>query len=160
MDLFSNVVNEVMRGLVSAATETTSAREIAETCCKDIGWSVDERPSGNELCLHFNDPLLGIRKVFVTLGDEDTTLTFKVFSAATLPAESIPIEALGYLLARNSEMVVAWQASELSSGKVAFALRYCTLAFGFHAPLFKFICDTMANEALQFDSKMKDAGLL
>jgi len=160
MSLFTDFVHGVTRGLVSAATETTSAREIAETCCDEIGWSVDERPSANELYLHYKDPLLGIRKVLVTIGDQDTTLTFEVFSAASRPLGGIPIDVLGYLLARNGKMVAAWQASERSDGTIAFALRYCTLAFGFHAAIFKFICDTMANEALAFDTEMRNVGLL
>jgi len=160
MSFYSEFANGMARALVSAATETRSAHEIAETCCDELGWPIDERFSANELCLHFKDPVVRIRKVLVTIGDQDTTLTFKVFSAARLPAQSIPVAAMGYLLERNSEMVVAWQAREQSSGHVTFGLSYCALAFGFHAPLFKFICESMANEALAFDTKMRDAGLL
>jgi len=160
MSFYSEFANGMARALVSAATETRSAREIAETCCDELGWSIDERFSVNELCLHFKDPVVGIRKVFVTIGDQDTTLTFEVRSAANRPLESIPLDVFGYLLVRNGKMVVAWQARQQIGGNVIFALKYCALAFGFHAAHFKFICESMANEALAFDTEMRKADLL
>jgi hypothetical protein len=85
---------------------------------------------------------------------------FTVFSTVTIPAEQVPAAALGYLLQRNRELLPAWQMVVHDSGDVTFALYYCALASGLHQGVFKMLCETMIQEAHDFDAKMHEAGLL
>lgn len=110
MSLFKEFVEGVTSGFVSIASEhqffnstgTPGASEVVETCCRQIGWSIDERLNANEVCLHFNDPLVRIRKVLVSVGDKGMFVGFTVFSAVRLPASRVPGDALGYLLGATS----------------------------------------------------------
>jgi hypothetical protein len=131
---------------------------LAERFCRELGWSVDER-EGDVVLLHFNDPVIGRRKVAITGGD--TLLTFRVWSAATMSARQIPGEIMGHLLVRNWELALsAWHMFDAGNGNAAFALASNMLVAGLDAPVFKHVCETMVREANAFDVKMKAAGLL
>ena len=116
--------------------------------------------TANKICLHFKDPRLGIRKVIVSAGCQETMVGFAVFSAAALPAKQVPADVLGYLLERNSELLVAWQMFVKEDGNLGFALDYCTFAAGLQPDFFKTLCGTMVREVQEFDAKMHKAGLL
>jgi hypothetical protein len=163
MSLFMDFVESVASGVVSAVSErssVSSAGDAVRTCCEQLGWSIDERLNANEVCLHFNDPLVGIRKVLVGIGDHGTIVGFTVFSAVNIPSQQVPAAALGHLLQRNSKLFVAWQMCIRDGGDVAFALNYCALAVGLQPGVFKMLCETMVKEAHEFDVKMREAGLL
>ena len=101
MDLFKDILEGVARGFVSGVSEMSSfisASDAVETCCGQLGWTIDERLDANKVCLHFKDPLLGIRKVIVSAGCQETMVGFAVISAVALPAEQVPASVLGYLL--------------------------------------------------------------
>ena len=168
MSLFKEFVEGITSGVVSVASElqclnsagTPRACDVVEACCRQIGWSIDERLNANEVCLYFNDPLVRIRKVVVSTGDHGSIVGFTVFSAVSIPAQQVPAAVLGYLLQRNSQLFVAWQMGTRDSGEVAFTLNYCALALGLHHGFFKMLCETMVKEAQEFDAKMHEAGLL
>ena len=70
MSLFKDFVEGVASGFVSGVSERSnggSAVNVVETCCQQLGWSIDERGDDDEFWLHFKDPLLGIRKVLIRL---------------------------------------------------------------------------------------------
>jgi hypothetical protein len=130
-----------------------------ERLCQELGWSIDER-NGEGVVLYFNDPTFGVRKVLVTEGAK--VMLISTFSGAVVPASRLPVEIMGYLLTRNTQLAgAAWQASIMENGgSVKFALAYCALIAGLDATAFKVICETMVKEAHEFDVKMKAAGLL
>ena len=75
MSLFKEFVEGFTSGFVSVASErqlfnSTSrldASKVVETCCQQLGWSIDERLNANEVCLHFNDPWLGFARCWFAL---------------------------------------------------------------------------------------------
>ena len=163
MNLFKDFVEGVASGFCSAVAERSpgsSAGDVVRTCCGQLGWSIDERLNANEVCLHFNDPLVGIRKVVVGIGDHGTIVAFTVFSAVCIQSQQVPANVLGYLLQRNSQLLIAWQMCVRDSGEVAFSITYCALAAGIDPGVFKMLCETMVKEAHEFDAKMDEAGLL
>ncbi len=103
MSLFTDFFDGIVSGFVPASetAPADSACEVVERCCQQLGWSIDERLNANEMCLHFNDPIIGIRKVMLSIGDRGATLDFTVFSAVDIPAKQVPTAALGYLLAQS-----------------------------------------------------------
>ena len=124
-------------------------------------WLVGRRAyDANEIYLHFNDPLVGIRKVLVAIGDHGTLVGLTVFSSVSMPAQQLPAAALAHLLQRNGKLCVAWQLCVRDGGEVVFALNYCALAAGLNPGVFKMLCETMVKEAHEFDAKMREAGLL
>ena len=168
MSLFTDFVEGFASGLASALSEQSScdpaaaahAGDVVEECCRQLGWSVDERVSANEVCLHFNDPLVRIRKVHIGIGGQGTIVGFTVFSAATMPAQNVPATVLAHLLQRNCDLFVAWETCRQDGGNVGFALTYCALAAGLDHWNFKTVCEAMVKEAHDFDAKMHEAGLL
>lgn len=163
MNLFKEVLEELASGVVSEVSERLSLRSagnVVNACCQQLGWTIDERLNAREVYLHFNDPIFGIRKVLVSVGDQGTLVCFTVCSGATIPASQVPSSALGYLLQRNCQLFVAWQMSIRDSGDVAFALNYCALASGLNPSAFKTLCEIMVKEAHEFDAKLDEAGLL
>jgi hypothetical protein len=163
MNYFKDFVEGVARGVVSGVSERSavlSASDVVEACCEQLGWSIDERLDANRVCLHFKDPRLGIRKVIVNVGSQEAMVGFAVFSAVSLPPQQVPADVLGYLLERNSELLVAWQMFVKEDGDLAFALDYCTFATGLWPDFFKTLCGTMVREVQEFDARMHKAGLL
>ena len=154
MSLFKEFVEGVTSGIVSAASESSSSSDVVETCCQGLGWSVDERLGAEDVRLHFKDPLIGIRKVVVLGGDQDGAVTFCVGSAVDLPLQEVPVVALAYLLERNREPFVRWQMNRGGDGKVSFALCYSVPAPGLNPSMFKTVCETMVQEAHEFDGLM------
>ena len=130
-----------------------------ERLCQEVGWGIDERNSDG-VVLYFNDPVIRIRKVMVTEGTK--VMLISTFSGAVVAASRVPVEVMGYLLTRNTQMAAgAWQASVMDNdGNVKFALAYCALVAGLDATAFKVICEAMVKEVHEFDVKMKVAGLL
>jgi hypothetical protein len=127
--------------------------------CRDLGWEVDER-DGNWIKLHFKDPLVGIRKVWIHGGDE-ALVVFNVYSHAVLAKDEVPDEVVGHLLVRNGVISTgAWGVSVDDDGDCLFFVKYYALGNGVTAPVLKYICDTMIREAAAFDRKMQAAGLL
>ena len=168
MGLLKDVAEGFANGFLSATvdglragypqSQSTNALALAERCCRELGWSVDER-EGEVILLHFNDPLIGRRKVAITGGDK--LMTFRVWSAATMSARQIPGEIMGHLLVRNWELALsAWHLFDAGNGNAAFALASNLLVAGMDAFVFKHVCETMVREANAFDAKMKAAGLL
>jgi hypothetical protein len=163
MNGFWDFLEGVASGLVSAVSEGTPvspAGEVVETCCEELGWAIDERPNAHEMCLHFKDPIVGIRKVLVCFGDREVFVGFTVFSAVCVPAQQVPLNALGYLLKRNGQPFVGWQMCVGNNGDVGFAVNYFALAAGLRPEVFKLICETLIQEVHEFDAKMDKAGLL
>lgn len=158
MGFFVELANGIADGFRASVTDDCERGRI-ERLCRELGWSVDERDA-RKISLHFKDPLAGIRKLFISHGDEPLVL-IAVYSYAILPAEKVPPEVNGYLLSRSAEMPLgAWQASCDSDGDVLFSLRYVAAGRGLTAPLFKFICEALVREAGAFDERMGRAGLL
>jgi hypothetical protein len=163
MNRFWDFLEGVTSGFVSPASEKTPvnpAGELVETCCHELGWVINERPNAHAMCLHFNDALVGIRKVLLGFGDRGFHVNFTVFSAVCVPPLQVPLNALGYLLKRNGQSFVAWEMCVGDTGDVGFALNYFALASGLRPEAFKQICETMLKEVHEFDAKMDKAGLL
>src|SRR5436309_2634303 len=116
MGLFRDVAEGFANGFISATAESLrggypqsqfhNGTAAIDRFCQELGWSVDER-EGQVILLHFNDPVIGRRKVAIT--GTDKTMTFRVWSAATMPARQVPAEIMGHLLVRNWELAFcAW----------------------------------------------------
>jgi hypothetical protein len=168
MGLFKDMAEGLANGFVSATVDSLRAGRpqsqcsigpaLAERFCQEIGWSVDER-RGDAILLHFNDPVVGVRKVAITGGDK--LMSLRVWSAASMSARQIPGEIMGHLLLRNCELALsAWHVFDAGNGNAAFALASNMLMGGMDARVFKYVCETMVKEANAFDVKMKAAGLL
>jgi hypothetical protein len=158
MSMFSSFLNRVASGF--ASPRPNPAAVAAETCCQQLGWSIDERPTAKEMRLRFNDPLVRRRNVQLGFEDDGLYLAFRVFSAVWMPAKAVPHAALGYLLERNGKLLVSWEVCIQDDDIVGFALSYFALAVGLRPDVFKSICETMIQEAHEFDSRMYKAGLL
>jgi hypothetical protein len=168
MGLFKDVAEGFANGFMSATVDSLRAGypqsqfpkgpAPVERFCQELGWSIDER-EGEVILLHFNDPVIGRRKVAITGGDR--TMTLRVWSAATMIARQLPGEIMGHLLVRNWELALcAWHLFDAGNGNAAFALASNMLVAGMDAGVFKHVCETMVKEANAFDVKMKAAGLL
>jgi hypothetical protein len=163
MNLFKELVEGVTKGFVASVSERSddpSANDVVEACCRELGWSIDERLAANKIGLHFKDPRFGIRRVIVNAGCRDGMVAFTVFSAAILPAREVPADILGYLLERNGTLLVTWQIQISEEGNVNFLLDHHAFAAGLRPGFFKGLCDTMVREAQDFDERMHKAGLL
>ena len=168
MGLFSDMAEGFANGFMSATVDSLRAGlpqgqsskgpALVERLCRELGWPVDER-QGDAILLHFNDPVVGVRKVAITCGDK--LMSFRVWSVASMSARQIPGEIMGHLLVRNWELALsAWHLFDAGNGNAAFALASNTLVAGMDAAMFKYACETMVKEANAFDVKMKAAGLL
>lgn len=163
MGLISDFMESMASGFASATAELRSHSDPAvlavERCCERLGWSIDERPSAKELVLYFKDPLIRRRKVHLRFGELGIYATFNAHSSAWIPAERVPEEVLAYLLERNSNPFVCWQMCVGDDG-VGFLLSYFAIATGLNENIFKLICETMIEEAHEFDKRMNKAGLI
>ncbi len=158
MSFFAELTNgfvEGIRGSVSGDQE----RGRIERLCRELGWSVDER-DGQKIALHFKDPLAGIRKVYLSHGDEPLVMLV-VYSFAILPANRLPEEVIGHLLMRSAEIGAgAWQMSVDGDGDAIFCVRYTASGRGLTAAMLKYVCQGLVREAAGFDERMSKAGLL
>lgn len=128
--------------------------------CRELGWPLDER-EGNVIHLHFNDPAGGIRKVRIADGD-DCVVTFSAWSLAFVSPKNITGEMLAYLLRRNicGSGLGMWGMYVDEGKTVSFHLVYQALGEGLDAESLKYICQSLAIEAADFDGKMRQEGLL
>jgi Putative bacterial sensory transduction regulator len=155
----SGFMEEAAHRLVaSVGTNGRSSGRIARLCA-EIGWDVDEQ-EGETIRLHFKDPLVGRRKVSIRNGD-GALVGFLVMSHAINKATDVPDQVAGHLLVRNWELAIGtWEATVDDDGDAIFCVEYTALGAGLDSEMFKYICETMVNEALEFDRKMQAAGLL
>jgi hypothetical protein len=163
MSMLKHFVENVASGIASVVTEqwsVSAAADMVKTCCQEIGWVINEHINANDVCLYFNDPLAGVRKVWVTIGGQGATVGFTASSLVTIPAEQVPAVALAYLLERNSQRIVTWQMSTRDNGNVLFQISYVAFVAGLNHGVFKAICEAMILEAQEFDARMRKAGLL
>jgi hypothetical protein len=130
-----------------------------EAMCHQLSWGVDEQ-SADAIVLHFNDPVLGIRKLIVRAADSGRVAVASALSAARLPARQLSLELMAYALNRNSKIVLpAWEM-DVQGNTVTFAASYCILIDGLDANLWKYICEATIKEVIEFDSKLRASGLL
>lgn len=168
MGLFKDMMDGFTNGFVSAAVDTlhngssqghaASGPILVERMCQELGWPVDER-DGSTILLYFKDPIIRIRKIAITSGDK--VLGFTVCSEAVMNPRQLSAEIMGHLLVRNSKMVgMAWQIFESGNGNAGFSMAAAMLIGGMNSAMFKYLCETMVKEAIEFDVKMQAAGLL
>ena len=127
MSLFTDFVEGFTSGLVSAVSDrsaVTSVSGAVETCCGELGWSIDERLSANEVRLHFTDPIVRIRKVLVSTACQGAIVGFTVYSAVAIAPERVPADVLAYLLRRNREAFVGWEMDVADGASVFVLLTY------------------------------------
>jgi hypothetical protein len=162
MGIFHNLAEAFTHGYRMAETFSHGnrpARGRFERLCAEAGWGVDQR-EGDTISLYFKEPLTGRR--IVNIGNCDGALPFfYVGSYVSMPSKEVPEEVLGHLLIRNHSIALGgWRAQITDEGKAMFALVYTALGDGLTVNLFKHICEKMAGEVNDFDSKMHKAGLL
>src|SRR5271166_6024622 len=98
MIFLNKFVEGVASDLLSAVSERlsyTAAGNLVETCCREFGWAIDERPSAGTIALHFNDRVTRIRTVLVSIVEGGTMVSFTVGSAVNMSAKEIPANVLG-----------------------------------------------------------------
>jgi hypothetical protein len=129
--------------------------------CRELGWAVDEREAGGAALLHFNNRSGGVRKVRIADGD-DVIVTFSAHGDAAIPARKVTGEVLAYLLCRNikGSGLGKWGICPDEHGNITFHLVYQALGGGLDAPTLKYICESLVGEAVDFDGKLRAAGLL
>src|SRR5260370_13663589 len=129
MGLFKDMAEGFANGFMSATVDSLRAGRpqsqssigpaLVERFCHELSWPVDER-QGDAILLHFNDSVVGIRKVAITCGEK--LMALRVWSAATMSARQIPGEIMGHLLLRNYELALsAWHVFDAGNGNAAFA---------------------------------------
>ena len=143
-----------------AGSGNGSQRGRIERLCHELGWSVDER-EGNSIGLYFNSSDGEMRKVRISNGGK-SIVGFYAHSDVILPAHRVPPNLPGYLLRRNLEDsgIGMWGISVDDDDEVTFHLCYMALGEGLNAETLKYICESLANEAADFDGKLRDAGLI
>src|SRR5438128_1754353 len=114
MGLLDGLLDVVINGLVAVSSDKvrTGAAPTAtiERLCLQIGWSIDERES-NAVILHFNDPIIRVRKLVINCAESGKIAVLSVRSASSLSARQVHPDIMAHLLMRNAEMVSgAWQA--------------------------------------------------
>ncbi len=156
-----NLLRDFFEGIASGfVAGINPARVAVETYCQTLRWSIDERPSANELVLYFNDPLVGRRKLHISFGDQGICVGITVCSAVWMPAREVPVSVLGYLLERNGEPFVGWRTVFGDGNKVGFTLSYLAITAGLSPEILKLVCETLVKEAYEFDARMDKVGLL
>lgn len=119
-----------------------------------MGWPVDER-EGDVAHLHFNDPAGGIRKVSVWQ-EQAGGLGFVITSQSAF--RSVPPAITEYLLKRNPQLEVGSWATE--QGEPSVVIGHIHRAHGLTAAGFRRVCELMVQEVVDFDAKLRAAGLL
>lgn len=128
--------------------------------CRELGWSVDERSvTENAVYLHFNTRY-GLRRLRIADG-EDSIVTFSAHSSAVIAARNVPADVLVYLLHRNvhGSGLGMWAMTVDDRNNVLFHLMYQPFGDGLDSEGFKYICESLINEAVDFDDKLRAAGL-
>jgi hypothetical protein len=89
-------------------------------------------------------------------------VTLVTFSFAIMTENNLPAQVISYLLSRNTIVPFgAWCVSgPVRDGKMTFVLQYKAIVAGLTASMFKNVCESMIREAVEFDGKMRSAGLL
>jgi hypothetical protein len=171
MGLFRDLVEGVATGLITASANghafpsgqghAGGSRELVESLCAQLGWSIDGRVGNDGIILNFKDPLIRIRQVVITCGESGRVVGFGVSSAASIAPGNLPPDVPAYLLRRNCGLsLAAWKMFANDRGSVSFGLSYCALTQGLDAATFRFACEAMAKEAHEFDAKLHASGLL
>jgi len=162
MGFFWDIAEAVVEGFYQSIAHNGLPRFSAQQqgridrLCSELGWTVDERGDGF-VQLHFADGQGVLRKVAVCSGDADVVL-FIVSSLATV--QTVPPEITQYLLMRNGQLRFgSWTVNRISNG-AGFALIYNAEGDGLTARGFKTICEALIAESVDFDGKMRVAGLL
>jgi hypothetical protein len=150
----TNFTEGVLSGLKSGGTKQI------EGLCNALRWAANVQDEAT-VVVNFNDGLAGgQRKLVILCNDVDLAL-FSAYSASTIPCDHLPREVLGYLLTRNKELGLgAWQICADENGNARIGITYSALAAGLTLPLFHCIALTLIEEAHEFDTKMRDAGML
>ncbi len=166
-DFFRGVVDGLVNGSTNhfqaAPTNgTANGGGRIERLCRELGWTVDEQ-EGNVIRLHFNSSDGEMRKVRITNGD-NSLVGFFVPSGAVLSGDRVPPDLMGYLLHRNLNDggIGMWgmMVNEDEDENVTFINYYMALGDGLDAEALKYICESLTNEAADFDGKLRKAGLL
>ena len=158
-DFFGSVVDGIVSGAANQARSGNgSQRGRIERLCRELGWSVDER-DGDSIRLHFNSADGYVRKVRISGGD---IVGFFAHSDAVFPVRSVPPNIMAYLLRRNLEDSGAgmWGMIVNEDDDATFHVSYMALGDGLDAGMLKSICESLVNEAADFDSRLRRAGLL
>jgi hypothetical protein len=168
MGMFKDVMEGFTNGFLSAAVDSlrngrsqgngSNGQALVERMCQELGWPIDER-DGTTILLYFKDPILRVRKVAINTGE--SVIGFTVLSAATLNPRQVSAEIMAYLLLCNSKLGgSAWQMFESGNGNAGFSVAAYMLMDGMNSAMFKFLCESMAKAAHEFDAKLNSAGLL
>jgi hypothetical protein len=160
-DFFGGFVEGIVSGAAKHARNGRSSDDgRIERLLHELGWSLDER-DGNAIKLHFNSSDGDVRKVRISNGDK-TIVGFSAHSDAILTADRVPADLLAYLLRRNLDDsgIGTWGISVDDEEEATFHLCYMALGDGLDAQALKFICESLSNEAADFDNKLHQAGLL
>lgn len=127
---------------------------LADRFCRELNWSVDER-DGDTIRLRFKNPDGGFRKVMIT--EYARGMIFSVCSHHIIQAGAIPPDFLAYLLTRNLIADIGfgmWGMQPGDRDMISFHLSYIALAGGLDAATFRDICQSLCEEALDFDRKV------
>jgi hypothetical protein len=168
MGVWREIFEGFSEGFFSAAiTQSQAMPQNSEGCedgrierlCDELGWSIDARDEGG-IYLHFKTSQ-GVRAIAVAKGDA-AIVTFHTASSATIRARDVPPEILVYLLRRNmgDGGLGMWSMSVDENKEVEFHLFYQPFGDGLTSEALKFICESMLKERLDFDAKLREAGLL
>jgi len=158
MRLVTDLLNS-LTGNARNADQDGHERGRIERLCRELGWSVAEKDD-KKILLNFIDPVAGVRRIWIHGGD-GPLVALMVFSFAIVPAQNVPQQVIGHLLRRNYEIPMgAWSVYVDDEDDAMFTVKYCALGAGLNTPMFKQICEQLIAEAVAFDHKMRQAGLL
>jgi hypothetical protein len=133
--------------------------QLIERWCAELGWRIDDRIGSDGIILDFNDPLIGIRKLLITVADGGSIAQFSVFSAANLNVRQLTGKLMAYLLCHNREIFGAWQMKINDDNTITLAVASALFVSGMSANEFKATCNLLVKEANDLDTKLNNSEL-
>ena len=162
MSVLGHVIGEVVCTVAShlangRAAEPGSVAAVGRLC-REAGFAAGN-PSGNVLTLAVATPT-GRRAATLVCGE--TAVGIVVFSAFDRPPARVQSGLLTHLLVRNAKADAGgwFLAEHEDTGHVRFGLRATAHLPGLRAGYLKFVLDSLAGEADDFDARLRAAGLL
>lgn len=158
MGLLNDFFNGFSDGLtVAAALSGNQGVKLIERWCAELGWGIDRRIDSTSLILDFKDPLIGIRKLLITVAYSGKMAGFSVFSVVDLHVRQLSGKLMAYLLYRNSEMLGAWHMKINDDGTVSLCVAHNLVLQGMDAGLFRALTQELLKEANDLDTKLNNS---
>jgi hypothetical protein len=143
--------------LTSSFSSANQGVKLVEQWCAELGWGIDSRIDSTSLILDFKDPLCGIRKLLITVGESGRMAGLSVFSVVDLHVRQLSGKLMAYLLHRNNDMLGAWGMKIKDDGSITLCVAHTLVLQGMDAGLFRTLTQELLKEANDLDTKMNNS---